>query len=365
MTKTLKKTLAFLHHQRASAAARRKFKELIDRIEADYPDIVREAENLAGQCVNSSTATAGACWRILWDKPLYRWGKVENGDKWAAAVRQSCKSKASWKIVADSSGYYAVARVGNGRSKKDFRADGRIARELSAKGVPPERLYSIIGSACFLSKRAAMDKAPLSDIACADAATIKKLSAELGYGWSHITVLHLLTDMGLACKPDLHLNATCKYLGLKIDTSRQPTLAVALTIVDFVKDLVRSRWGTDTGHWLRYADKCLMEASRRNLFKKPSWWAAEKQWLKVRSAVPTLPGTCHWSIDGEDIACIMSQAPEKLLKKFAKAAKKKAPQEAVSPRSFAFRHRDTIARLQAARRDGRVAAFAVKAREAR
>ena len=37
---------------------------------------------------------------------------------------------------------------------------------------------------------------------------------EMGPGWGHITVLHFLTDLGLACKPDLHLVRTVRHLGI-------------------------------------------------------------------------------------------------------------------------------------------------------
>ena len=57
------------------------------------------------------------------------------------------------------------------------------------------------------------------------------LKQELGSGWGHVTVLHLMTDLGIAVKPDLHLVRATRAIGLHDCVSDQPTENQALVIV--------------------------------------------------------------------------------------------------------------------------------------
>lgn len=86
---------------------------------------------------------------------------------------------------------------------------------------------------------------------------------ELGAGWGHITVLHFLTDLGLACKPDLHLVRTVRHLGMSLDlrNAKVPNLTDSIIINTRVRELLRLIDGEVRPARLRYLDKVLMDIS--------------------------------------------------------------------------------------------------------
>jgi hypothetical protein len=89
----------------------------------------------------------------------------------------------------------------------------------------------------------------------------------MGAAWGHITVLHFLTDLGLACKPDLHLVRTVRHLELEggLRPDKNPSLRESIQINRAVRSLVEEVDGSFSPARLRYTDKMLMEISKRRL----------------------------------------------------------------------------------------------------
>jgi hypothetical protein len=108
---------------------------------------------------------------------------------------------------------------------------------------------------------AANSNAPYADLGNKDPAElVSTVQREMGPGWGHTTVLHFLTDLGLACKPDLHLVRTVRHLGMSPDlTDREvPSLSDATMINRRVRSLVEKLYGSFNPARLRYVDKTLM-----------------------------------------------------------------------------------------------------------
>jgi len=80
-------------------------------------------------------------------------------------------------------------------------------------------------------------------------------------------VLHFLTDLGLACKPDVHLVRTVRHLApeLRLKEDKIPNLIESILINRWVRSLVEAAYGSFTPARLRYVDKILMEISRRKI----------------------------------------------------------------------------------------------------
>jgi hypothetical protein len=87
---------------------------------------------------------------------------------------------------------------------------------------------------------------------------------EMGFGWGCVTVLHFLTDLGLACKPDLHLVRSARHLGIW-NGSENPSCPEFIEIVRRVRSLVEQLDGSLSPARLRYVDKILMEIDKCGL----------------------------------------------------------------------------------------------------
>ncbi|OYU75103.1 MAG: hypothetical protein CFE32_15545 [Alphaproteobacteria bacterium PA3] len=90
----------------------------------------------------------------------------------------------------------------------------------------------------------------------------------LGRGWGHITVMHMLTDFGLSVKPDIHLVRAARQLGLVegLRPVSSPNEPEALAIVTAIVRVVQAVYGNEASFAkLRYTDKMLMEASRKEI----------------------------------------------------------------------------------------------------
>lgn len=237
------------------------FNKLIDEIESDHQEtIVKEAKELAQNVVSEGEPDAQYYWDRLWDKPLYANVHVETAKKWRGYCEPYFAVDGIWRDMKRDSGDFHIAR---NRSK--FMALGQKIIKIRERNVPLERLYAMVGAAEALTKWEEDRKFPLKSAPELNVELLRSTQKMLGYRWGPVTLLHFLTDLGLACKPDIHLNTTCQYLGMTIQNTSNP-IEEALAIVEFVKHLVAGRWGSVTPYYLRYTDKCLMEASVKKMF---------------------------------------------------------------------------------------------------
>ena len=206
----------------------------------------------------------------------------------------------AWGILGKDSSVFRIEKVGNGIARKSFRLEGALAEKIGEHTNPRialHRLYYIQQAARVLRHRGRRSDYPFADLI--DGAeekieeTVSKLMGEFEAGWGHVTVLHALTDMGLAVKPDIHLVRTMRHLGFcsTVPVDRQPTKRQACRIVVDVgrlqreleseKSLGADWWGEPYGkddenqssamarrQRLRWLDKILMEISRCKLLPK-------------------------------------------------------------------------------------------------
>ena len=246
-----------------------RFKALEAKLVALYPNAIREAEALAAQVVDPSVADADAVWQRVWDKPLFANTKVAIGV--AATAKLKPYMQGAWRTWGVQSGEFVIEKVGKGTSVESFRLVGELAVEIRQNtGIALHRLYAIQGAAAAMRARAATKTAPYGDLVQAEiGGSVRAVQAEMGPGWGHITVLHFLTDLGVACKPDLHLVRAVRHLGMSIDlrNDQVPRFADAVTINQRVRALANAVYGAVEPMRLRYLDKVLMELSRLSVFE--------------------------------------------------------------------------------------------------
>lgn len=246
------------------------FLALHDRLREQHPDAISEAEMLAANTVDPRTAGPDAVWRVLWDKPLFANARVEVAKRWVAEIEPEMAG--AWKVLGADPAVFNIRQVRPGVKRDCFEVDGVFARELVARHrVALHRLYRIQGAAVALRGRAVRNDHPFADIVGrALSETIPGLQSEFGPGWGVITVLHALTDMGLAVKPDLHLVNTMRKLKLShgLADRKVPDFRDALQINKDVRQLLAAIGRSDDPSDLRYIDKVLMDLSHRNVLSE-------------------------------------------------------------------------------------------------
>lgn len=245
---------------------------LHDRLSELHPDAIDEAKTLALNTVDPRTAGPDAIWRVLWDKPLFANARVEVAKRWVAEIEQEMVG--AWKVLGADPAVFNIRQVRPGVKRECFEVEGALAREFVLQHrVALHRLYRIQGAAVALRARAVRNAHPFADIVGrALSETIPALQSEFGPGWGVITVLHALTDMGLAVKPDLHLVNTMRKLKLSngLADRKVPDFHDALQISKDVRQLLAAIGRSDDPSDLRYIDKVLMDLSHRNVLSELS-----------------------------------------------------------------------------------------------
>ncbi|WP_375449947.1 hypothetical protein [uncultured Devosia sp.] len=256
--------------------ATEKFLELEHDLHCQFPDAKSDAAKLASEVLDPKVATADALWPIIWNKPIHAGNNETGANNTVARLRQHFDGH--WREIFREEGDYSITHQGSKNANISFTANGRIARDLlnaddngqvvkDVRGqIGRSRYYAIVSAAEWLRRRELLDEYPVRDFADADLRVlVPKLEDELGIRWRHITVLHLLTDLGIACKPDIHLTTTARVLGFTNITAREPKRDEALQIVEMTKALT-NRLGD--GYTLRYVDKTMFQISKL-LFRTP------------------------------------------------------------------------------------------------
>jgi hypothetical protein len=227
-----------------------------------------EAKRLANTVLDPMKATAEECWTRIWDKPLFSNTRVAIGEKALKALGPFMNQ--AWRDWGTSGGAIQISHLGGYNRRENFRVTGRDAETIDGLKIARHRLFAIQGGASMLRALVAENpSAPFKPFAGMDRAQmVTQIQSRAGRGWGHITALHLLTDFGLAVKPDLHLVRTAQALGLLPVKAKEhvPTLKDALKINDMVDSHGQRIFGTDYGPSnRRYLDKILMELSRQGL----------------------------------------------------------------------------------------------------
>lgn len=232
-----------------------------------------EADRLASATVDCRTASADLVWSVLWDKPLYTNRGTDEAKAYVKAI--SSEMPGAWRQMAAAFGPYHIRRKGKvdwaddaGRSNDSFEVNGRVVDHfLLNHNIAYQVSFAIVGAGRALCNRSATSSFPYADLHGQPLHhTVKSLSKEFGWNWGHTTVLHFLTDLGLAIKPDRHLVRTIAHLGLFFcKNADEPSLKEALQINDVVRAMCWAFYGSDGPASLRTMDKNLMDISERGL----------------------------------------------------------------------------------------------------
>ena len=244
------------------------FNELHARLAARFPEDIGKAQSLAASTVDPRTATAEAIWGVLWDKPLYANARVAVAERWVASIAPEMPG--AWQTWGADAAVFCIHQDEPGVVKRaNFKVLGGQAVDFVARhSMALHRLHRIQGAAIALRKRAAASPLPFADLVGRPLAeVVSTLQHEFGPGWGPITVLHALTDMGLAAKPDIHVVRTMRFLQLcpGLSDRKVPSFREAIQINQEVRNLLKALGRPDTAAELRYLDKVLMDISRREL----------------------------------------------------------------------------------------------------
>lgn len=245
----------------------KQFQALEQRLAENFPEALREAKALSENIADPRTANADEAWARSWNKPLYAHTRVAIGASMVQKIAPFMDG--AWRHWGNGNATVCFKKEGKGVTSEAFRAVTPQAREIRLKtGIPLHRLFAIQGAAEALRNRAGRSKTPYADLIDLDLnETVQTVQGEMKTGWGPITVLHFLTDLGLACKPDLHLVRTVRHLGLSLGLRDRlvPSLSETITINRWVRSLVEELDGSFSPPRLRYTDKVMMEISKQGL----------------------------------------------------------------------------------------------------
>ena len=211
--------------------------------------------------IDPRSATAGQAWRAMWDKPLYANTRVATGRRWVEDLAPHMDK--AWEFWGADPEQFLITRIGRGRDAGSFDLVGAKAKEVrAATGTSVHRLYAIQNAAGLLRGLAAQSDKPVLRFWTEPLDTlVPDLRRKLGWGWGPITVLHMLTDFGVAGKPDLHVMRSLRQFGIWSSSRDQPTDAEALAVNHAIRKMVL-KTGELTPARLRRIDIELMALSR-------------------------------------------------------------------------------------------------------
>lgn len=198
--------------------------EIRKEVQEHYSSAWTEVETLCAAL--PSSIDKQAVWRFGRDKPCYSNIKVFSGQRIASDLKLSTDFDSYQAIAGDDWEIVLKKRGIKWRSNSNFSTSGaRVAaymRSLRRGGLASYvwRLYAIRQLAIALSKNVVIDALvdELSEIngsVSLDATDwAKRFAGEVGLGWGFVTANHLLTDLGLSIKPDLHVRRAAIRMGL-------------------------------------------------------------------------------------------------------------------------------------------------------
>lgn len=223
-------------------------------------------EVLAHLPIDPRMATVDHAWRVMWDKPLFANTRVATGWRWIDELMPFMDN--AWAIWGADPDQFLITRIGRGRGAGAFALSGEEAHKVrSATGTSAHRLFAIQNAATLLRGLAALSDSPVLHFWTEPLDTlVPDLRRKLGWGWGPITVLHMLTDFGVACKPDIWVTRSLRQFGIWASTRDQPTDAEALALNHAIRLMVL-KTGEMTPARLRRIDIELMALSRHGVIQ--------------------------------------------------------------------------------------------------
>lgn len=216
---------------------------------------------LSDRPVDPARADAEAAWEVLRDKPLYAHVRVAAADRWKRELDPFLAG--AWQDWGQPGGRLDVVRSGPGRGAAAFTMTGPDAAAIRhASRVPAARLHTMVNAARMLRLRAAASSHPLKDLRQRTLEDLlPSLRRELGWGWGPVTVLHALTDFGVAVKPDIHLIRSLRSLGAPVGPRDSVSPREAIAVNRLVRRMLLAI-GEPTPQALRRLDLELMALSQ-------------------------------------------------------------------------------------------------------
>lgn len=224
-------------------------------------------------------------WQFGRDKPCWSNIKVNIGERIASDILKS-SDFGSFKIIASDDWEIIMRKPGRQwKTNENFELRGKSVQEfiygLSRGGLSSYlwRLYAIRNLALALASDSIV-QGLVSDLSAKGISTDLKKWTEtfcqrVGMGWGIVTAYHLMTDLGLTPKPDIHLKRSAIRMGLlapKIPSSygeeffsKVSDHEIVLAVIELSKLVVPTAHPQKSQSTLREVDKILMEWSRQKL----------------------------------------------------------------------------------------------------
>jgi hypothetical protein len=226
-------------------------------------------------------------WQFGRDKPCWSNIKVSIGEKIAADILRSEDFNSYQSIASDAWAILLLKRGSGWKKNENFELRGEsvqnFIRGLTGVGLSSYiwKLYAIRNLAISLtrsddvrgmvkdlSQRGRLESVELKD-------WTKKFAKSVGMGWGIVTVYHMLTDLGLTPKPDLHLKRSAIRMGLlspQIPSNYPEELFnnvdehdIVLAVMKLSELTSPTAYPENPRSTLREVDKVLMEWSRQEL----------------------------------------------------------------------------------------------------
>ena len=258
-----------------------KFRNYENALARWAPTMLDDANNLAARQVDARAISPNLLWRLIWDKPLYANSSVTAADNRVRNIEflfaELPSTKNSW--INDFSVEFNLVERGQKRAHwtdhRNYKFSGKTSKQLSTEfSILGRRLRAIHGAGkAFVRWHGRL---PTRFFKLSRQQQIFAIRRSFGAGWGPISAAHLLTDLGLAVKPDIHLVATAQAIGLIEIKNYQFGMPFSdsrlIEIIDRVVDLNEALNPNSSSMTLvkslRRLDKVLMEISRQKILPK-------------------------------------------------------------------------------------------------
>ncbi len=235
-----------------------------------------------------------ALWISGRDKPCYSNITVAGGVRIAQDLRVSADFLSFEKIASDS---WKIVKTGKGRGNSNFEFIGKSAKKfigsLNRGGLSSYRwkLFSIRELALALNDKSNGIDELVDALVSKNILSIEEIEPWTkafakcaGFGWGYITANHMVADLGVSIKPDIHVRRSGVRLGMTSyispllsdkqidDLPEKIDFEIVRTAIKLSKIIEPIALKGATGTFknkivLREMDKVLMEWSRQGLSK--------------------------------------------------------------------------------------------------
>lgn len=178
--------------------------------------------------VDPRHAITEEAWQVIWNKPLFANARVDAARGWYEQLSRHMPGM--WHVMGTEA-CQITPMDGQGRKRDHFRIEG--ARGLALKALTTTadyRLFAIQNAAMALRRRAHDAIYPVADFDRPLDELLPDLEREFGWGWGRVTLLHMLTDFGVATKTDRHVVRTLRHLGIWNGSRDEVSLPEALSL---------------------------------------------------------------------------------------------------------------------------------------